>query len=111
MRRLALVGSLSCAAALALACGSYHPGKIEFKFTPVPYTALPNGTPVSFFPNCDIFEAGLVSVRVDARERDAFERWLDDIGFSVRNPDRVNAPGSRWYTTWKYRSDPCQMLV
>ena len=72
---------------LIAACGD-SPNKISFQFTPIPVTALPDGTPVSLDANCTVFAADEVVVLLYAEQRSDFERWLGDIGFHVR---RVSA--------------------
>jgi hypothetical protein len=84
MRVTAVGISAFCAAGLACAGGSYHPGKIDLAFTPIPFTALPDGTPVSVSSECDVFPAGEVVVLLEAKERQAFDDWLERIGFDVR---------------------------
>ena len=95
-----VVGALaaSCIAALAVACGNYHPNRIEFRFTPVPATVkvYPNKyappTPLAFFrtkaninaAECEATAADDLTVTLDMRKQKGFEQWLDDIGFNVR---------------------------
>jgi hypothetical protein len=91
-------------AAGGVACGAYNPHGIEFRFTPVPYTVTVNvgadGTPVAFYLTglvdlggvCVPSSADELTVSVNPREQKDFERWLDDIGFSVRWKHDFAAP-------------------
>lgn len=86
VRRLLAGLAAACAAATVIACSNYQPNKIAFHFTPIPVTALPNGTPVSFDANtCKVYSAGDVKVELAPQQRQSFEQWLDDIGLTVRS--------------------------
>lgn len=93
----------ACVAVLAVACSNYQPNHIEFRFTPVPYTirTAPDGSPVAFFnanATCEPLAADLVNVDLDPRERPGFERWLDQIGFTVRRKVELPQPPLTAYT-------------
>lgn len=86
VRRFCAGIAVACAVALAVACGTYRPNRIEFRFTPIPVIVsdVAAGTPISIDPiTCEVFTADQVGVSIDVKERKAFERWLDDIGFVI----------------------------
>ncbi len=93
-RKALAIGIGAWLLALSAACGD-SPNRIPFHFTPIPVTALPNGTPVSLAANCTVFAADEVMVLLYADERAAFERWLGEIGFHIRRvrPPAANSPG------------------
>ena len=103
--------AVACLAALAAACGNYHPNGIAFTFTPVPVRMLPavpagrSGTEGFVFldADCNVFAADTVEVGLDPRQHKNFERWLENIGFTVRASvlgpqDDWNLTGKRGYT-------------
>jgi hypothetical protein len=85
MRRIAFPFGIAVVRAVAVtaACGNYRPNGIEFRFTPVPVMS-PYGTPVSLTADCRVFPADQVDAALDVPQRKGFERWLNDIGFTVR---------------------------
>ena len=72
-------------AVLPIACSNYQPNKIAFHFTPIPITALPDGTPVTLdATTCVVSSPDEVIITFDTGQRVGLEQWLDAIGFTVR---------------------------
>jgi hypothetical protein len=83
---IALAGALI----LAAACGNYHPHRVQFHFTPVPYTVV--AEPCMFrycsqlyalSASCDWYAADQVDLLIDEQEGVPFESWAEERGFEV----------------------------